>query len=267
MVAVDYNLRNRYGNWHRNSGASSATRPGTGQWQGGQADQAKRRVGRPARINRELIAEAAHEIGLADLTLRAVADRLGVSITGLYHHIEDKDDLMRLAAEYSSTRVPLPEDRGQHWALWLFEWAHYSRQVFVAEPGLLGQYLEGAISAEAIADKVDAMLGLMVRQGFSVQEAQAAFDLVNSTALGSAHCRPSARSAPPGPGGRRWPSTTGCWPSTTSPSSPTCGCCWPSGPPTPPPRFRDQLSTVLIGIAAERGEAWEPITALIDLEP
>ena len=151
-----------------------------------QEHQAKRRVGRPARINRQLIAEAAHEIGLADLTLRAVADRLGVSVTGLYHHIEDKDDLMRLAAEYSSTRVPLPEDRGQHWALWLFEWAHYSREVFVAEPGLLGQYLEGAISAEAIADKVDTMLGLMVRQGFTVPEAQAAFDLVNSTALGSA---------------------------------------------------------------------------------
>jgi len=124
--------------------------------------------------------------GWPDLTLRAVADKLGVSITGLYHHIADKDDLMRLAAEYSSTRVPLPEDRGQHWALWLLEWAAYSREAFVAEPGLLGQYLEGAISAEAIADKIDAMLGLMVRQGFSVSEAQAAFDLVNSTALGSA---------------------------------------------------------------------------------
>ena len=58
---------------------------------------ARRRVGRPARINRQLIAEAAGEIGLADLTLKAVADRLGVSVTGLYHHIADKDDLMRLS--------------------------------------------------------------------------------------------------------------------------------------------------------------------------
>ena len=146
----------------------------------------KRRVGRPARINRRLIAEAAHEIGLADLTLRAVADRLGVSVTGLYHHIDDKDDLMRLAAEYSANRVPLPEDHGQHWALWLLEWATYSYESFLAQPGLLGQYLEGAISAEAIADKVDTMLGLLIRQGFSVADASAAFDLVNSCAVGSA---------------------------------------------------------------------------------
>ena len=25
--------------------------------------------------------------------------------------------------------VPLPEDRGQHWALWLLEWARYNRHV------------------------------------------------------------------------------------------------------------------------------------------
>ena len=44
----------------------------------------------------------------------------------------------------------------------------YSHDAFLAQPGLLGQYLEGAISAEAIADNVDAILGLLVRQGFTV---------------------------------------------------------------------------------------------------
>ena len=223
-------------------------------------------MGRPARINRQLIAEAAHEIGLADLTLRAVADRLGVSITGLYHHIEDKDDLMRLAAEYSSTRVPLPEDRGQHWALWLFEWARYSRQVFVAEPGLLGQYLAGAISAEAIADKVDAMLGLMVRQGFTVQEAQAAFDLVNSTALGSAvQAIREDRAAHAG----RAPLAEHHRVLAQHDESelPYLRLLLAEQATSQPPRFRDQLGTVLIGIAARRGEPWEPIAALIELEP
>ncbi|HEY5154420.1 MAG TPA: TetR/AcrR family transcriptional regulator C-terminal domain-containing protein [Acidimicrobiales bacterium] len=223
-------------------------------------------MGRPARINRQLIAEAAHEIGLADLTLRAVADKLGVSITGLYHHIEDKDDLMRLAAEYSSTRVPLPEDRGQHWALWLAEWARYSRQVFVAEPGLLGQYLEGAISAEAIADKVDAMLGLMVRQGFSVQEAQAAFDLVNSAALGSAI--QAIREERAARAGRAPLAEHHRVLALHDPAElPYLRLLLAERSAHPAPRFRDQLSTVLIGIATERGEAWEPIAAMIELEP
>lgn len=143
-------------------------------------------MGRPARIDRAAIAAAASEIGLDDLTLRAVADRLGVSITGLYHHIEDKDDLMRLAAEHVATRSTVPEDRGQHWAVWLFEWAVHSRDGFLAEPGLIGQYLEGAISAEVVADKFDTALGVLVRQGFTVREAQAAFELVSSLVVGSA---------------------------------------------------------------------------------
>ncbi len=142
----------------------------------------------------------------------------------------------------------------------------YSRQVFVAEPGLLGQYLDGAISAEAIADKVDAMLGLMVRQGFTVQEAQAAFDLVNSTALGSAvQAIREDRAARAG----RAPLAEHhrVLAQHDDPNCPTCGCCWPSRPPARRPRFRDQLTTVLIGIAARRGEPWEPLTTLLDLEP
>ncbi len=145
-----------------------------------------RRLGRPPRISREMIAEAAHELGLDGLTLRAVADHLGVSIAALYHHVSGKDDLLRLAAELSATRVPLPEDRGQHWALWLHEWATYNRDAFIAQPGLLSQYLEGAISAEAIAGNVDTILGLLVRQGFTILEANAAYELVTSCALGTA---------------------------------------------------------------------------------
>ena len=145
-----------------------------------------RPVGRPPRINRLMIAEAAHDIGLEGLTLRAVADHLGVSIAALYHHVKSKDDLLRVAAEYSASRVPLPVDRGQHWAVWLYEWAVYNRDVFLARPGLLARYLEGAISAEAIAGSIDTIIGRLVDQGFDVLEANEANELVTSCALGTA---------------------------------------------------------------------------------
>jgi AcrR family transcriptional regulator len=151
------------------------------------SEQAGRRPrGRPARINRQMIARAAHERGLDGLTLRDVADQLGVSIGSLYHHVSSKDELLRLAAEYTAARVPLPEDRGQHWAVWLYEWAVYNREVFLDQPGLLAQYLEGAIPAEAIAGNVERILGVLVREGFSVTEANEAYELVTSCALGSA---------------------------------------------------------------------------------
>jgi AcrR family transcriptional regulator len=143
------------------------------------------KAGRPPRINRQMIAEAAHERGLDGLTLRDVADHLGVSIAALYHHVSSKDDLMRLAAEYSAARVPLPVDCGQHWAVWLYEWAEYNRSAFLAQPGLLAQYLDGAIPVDVFAGRVDGALGALVRQGFTIVAANDAYELVTSCSLGT----------------------------------------------------------------------------------
>jgi len=150
------------------------------------APEASGRVGagRPPKINREMIAEAAHEIGLDGLTLKAVADHLGVTTAALYHHVANKDDLMRAAAEHSARVVPLPVDHGQDWAQWLLEWANYNRDVFTSRPGLLAQYMEGAIPLEATLRNLEVILSVLVREGFTVAEANEAYSLVSSCALG-----------------------------------------------------------------------------------
>jgi AcrR family transcriptional regulator len=145
-----------------------------------------RRAGRPPRISRAAIASAAHEIGLRDLTLRSVADHLGVSIPALYHHVEGKEDLLRLAAEHAMASRTVPVDSGQHWARWLFEWAAHNRRSFAADPGLLDQYLSGAISVDTIVDNEEAVIAVLVRQGFGRREALASFSLVSSLAIGAA---------------------------------------------------------------------------------
>lgn len=144
------------------------------------------RRGRPPRISRDGIAAAAVEVGLSDLTLRAVADHLGVSIAALYHHVDGKDDLMRLAAEHSLTQRRFPEDHGQHWAVWLLEWGRYTRDAFIADPAVLEQFMDGAISPESIAQSSEAVLRVLVAQGFSVAEAVDAWALTSEAALGSA---------------------------------------------------------------------------------
>src|SRR3954454_12890200 len=90
-------------------------------------DGAPRPVGRPARIDRDAIARAVLEIGFDDATMKRVAEHLGVSVPGLYYYVRGRDDLLRVAAEYSLAQTVVPEDRGQHWALWLREWAEYMR--------------------------------------------------------------------------------------------------------------------------------------------
>ena len=150
------------------------------------AESTRRPVGRPPRISREQIAVAANEVGLEGLTLKALADHLGVSIAALYHHVSSKDEVIRLAAELSALRLPRPEDRGQHWAEWLLEWARYIRDAFVHEPALVGQYLDGGITAEVMIGNLDRIMGLLLREGFSAIEAMTAFDAVSGFALGTA---------------------------------------------------------------------------------
>jgi AcrR family transcriptional regulator len=150
------------------------------------ADGTKRPLGRPPKVSRGEIVEAACSISLSDLTLKAVADELGVSVAALYYHIDSKDDLLRLVAEYWASQSPTPRDRGQHWTIWLLEWAVHSRNAFLVEPGLLAQYLDGAVSHEAIAENLDRILGGLVGRGFAIREAQHAYAMVSTLAVGSA---------------------------------------------------------------------------------
>jgi AcrR family transcriptional regulator len=221
------------------------------------------KVGRPPRINREMIAEAAHELGLDGLTLRDVADHLGVSIAALYHHVSSKDDLMRVAAELSATKVPLPEDRGQHWAVWLYEWATYNRDAFLAQPGLLAQFLEGAISAEAIAGNIDTILGPLVRHGFAVLDANAAFEAVSTCALGTAVSTIRQREADRA--GRPVLASQRQVLAQAGPDElPYLRQVLDAGTEEDDAAFHRRIATVLCGIAVRQGEDWPPIERLID---
>jgi len=145
---------------------------------------APRAVGRPPRINRSQIIDAANAVGLDRVTLKAVAAHLDVSIGALYHHFPSKDHLVRAAAEVAAGKIPLPADADQHWAEWLLEWGWYIRGAFASEPALLTQFTQGWLDPDAMARTVEPMLGLLVRQGFAPRDALVAYETVSSFALG-----------------------------------------------------------------------------------
>ncbi|MBM7411324.1 AcrR family transcriptional regulator [Clavibacter michiganensis] len=66
------------------------------------------RVGRPARVSRRLIAEAALEVGLSTLTLTSLANRLGVDHSTLYRHVASRDDIVLLACDTAIARMDWP---------------------------------------------------------------------------------------------------------------------------------------------------------------
>jgi AcrR family transcriptional regulator len=226
------------------------------------ADRAERRkVGRPARLDRTMIARAAFEVGLDRITMKAVAEHLGVSVPGLYHHVEGREDLMRLAAEYSASQIEVPVDHGQHWAEWLLEWAQYMHRAFVAQPELLNQFLHRAIGVERMVTHVDAMLALLLRHGFDPHDAMDAYVLVSQCALGAAltEIREAEGAREGRPDIVEYHRAIAMRPADELPSLRALA----STPRTSPrPTFEDRIVTVLVGIAVRRGERWDDIVRL-----
>ncbi|MGW5728826.1 TetR/AcrR family transcriptional regulator [Nocardia beijingensis] len=71
------------------------------------------RTGRPARISRAEILAAADSVieaeGVAKLTMRRLATELGCTPMALYHHVRDKEDLLRLLLNEYADQVVWPD--------------------------------------------------------------------------------------------------------------------------------------------------------------
>ena len=192
--------------------------------------------------------------------MKAVADRLGVSVPGLYHHVGSRDDLVRLAAEYAASHIEIPRDRGQHWSVWLLEWAQYVRAAMTSLPDLLGQFLSGSIGMDRMVDHLDAVIALMSAQGFSPSEAIEAFRLVSAASLGVAVGE--IREAREAEAGRSSVAEYHRLLAGRQGHELRAIRRLVGGPEQLAPPFEEQIRTVLVGIAARRGEPWEQLPAL-----
>lgn len=220
-----------------------------------------RKAGRPARIDRAAIARVAGDLAPEDLSIRSVADELGVSVAALYHYVNGREELMLLAAEQSAARIPLPEDRDQHWSVWLFEWSNYARRAFVAQPALLGQFTEGGIGLDKMVEHIDTALGLCVRQGFTEQEALDAYYLISGFALGAAI--KEIRSKMILETGRTLDVEYRLLLSSTGPGELVHLRRLVDSGVSAEAEFLEEVSTALAGIAVRRGEDWQHVVHLV----
>ncbi|MEV4352913.1 TetR/AcrR family transcriptional regulator C-terminal domain-containing protein [Nonomuraea sp. NPDC049625] len=92
-------------------------------------------------MTRERIVRAAVEIadaeGLSELTMRGLADRLGMATMSLYRHVAGKDDLVLLMVEAVIDEFPLPVERPEGWRARLevsarLQWAGYRAHPWMA---------------------------------------------------------------------------------------------------------------------------------------
>lgn len=143
-------------------------------------------VGRPARIDSQAIFDAALELGLDQLTMRAVADQLGVSISTLYQYVKNRSELVRLAALHQARARTPPENAGQHWAELATQYAQDLLDTLVGEPQLIIELMGGGLETAFEADILEHFLTAMHAHGFEAEDGVRLYRSISMVTLGGA---------------------------------------------------------------------------------
>jgi AcrR family transcriptional regulator len=144
------------------------------------------RVGRPPRVSAQAIIKAAAEIGLENVTLKQVADRLGVGVATLYRHVSSRDEMVRLAAFQITLKRALPDSGSAHWSELATRYAESLFESFLAEPQLIGELLKGRLGPHAEVDILEQFLAAMEPHGFDSVQAAQLFHALGMITIGAA---------------------------------------------------------------------------------
>ncbi len=126
-----------------------------------------RHVGRPRVISRERILLACAEIGLEHLTVKAVADRLGVTRAALYNHVGSSDELRRLAAAATVETFHFDDIQSGDWESWLGHFAKELRSWHLANAPA-GPYIPATeVAAVGGIPALEQVLEVLAGAGFS----------------------------------------------------------------------------------------------------
>ncbi|MEW9529416.1 TetR/AcrR family transcriptional regulator C-terminal domain-containing protein [Microbispora sp. NPDC049125] len=144
------------------------------------------------------------QVGLDGLSLRRLAEELGVRAPALYRHFSGKEDLLRAMAdsmfdaEMGALDRPAP---GDDWAGWLVARSRAIRRALLShrDGGRLKEHMHEPVGQWP---GLELLLQMMEEAGFPVEEAMAAISALGHQILGSVIAQQEAErlTEPPGEG-------------------------------------------------------------------
>ncbi|MET0269523.1 MAG: TetR family transcriptional regulator [Sphingomonas sp.] len=148
-------------------------------------DPSARSVGRPRRLTLERLLDTAIDMGLAEVSMKDLAARLGVGIATLYRYVENRDGLIRLASGRRAVRAT-PADIGQDWATLVRDYAAALFSSVGREPALVVGFLEARWGIAVELEFVDGFLGALAGRGVPADEAMRLYRAMAKIVLGAA---------------------------------------------------------------------------------
>jgi AcrR family transcriptional regulator len=151
---------------------------------------------RPARIDRDTVLDAtlalADEQGLAAVSMRAVAARLGVTPMALYRHVGDKSQLLDGLVEQLLLELPLP-DSTLHWQERLDALAAAMRATAHRHPRVFPLLLQRPATTQGAVRARDAVYGALRDAGIDESTIPRVERLLSTFVLGFAASEAAGR--------------------------------------------------------------------------
>lgn len=126
------------------------------------------------------------ELGLAGLTTRKLATRLGVSGPSLYNHFANMDELADAAVDVMLQKVDVSIFRSTNWRTALPIWARNYWQVLHHHPNLVPLMARGPANRPAQLRLADAFYGSLIDGGWPKRQATEVAIAVRNYISGSA---------------------------------------------------------------------------------
>jgi AcrR family transcriptional regulator len=142
-----------------------------------------------ARLSRERVLRAAVAVadagGIGSLTIRSLAQQLGVKPMSVYHHVANKEEILDGIVDIVFGEIDLPSVGGD-WRSEMHRRATSARGVLRRHPWAIGLLETRTSPGPATLRHHDAVLGTLRGAGFSVEMTAHAYALIDSYVYGFA---------------------------------------------------------------------------------
>ncbi len=143
----------------------------------------------PRVLTREQIAEAAlrlaDQTGVERLTMRALADELGVGTMTLYSYVRSRDDLLDLMVDTATEPVAATPIEG-HWTEQIVTLFSALHEVLTKHPGLVRARMTRPFNSPGVMRLAERALSVLQAAGMDRQEAARAYRTLYLFTLGCA---------------------------------------------------------------------------------
>jgi AcrR family transcriptional regulator len=123
--------------------------------------------------------------GVRSLSMRKLAQRLGVEAMSLYHHVANKDDILDGIVDVVFSEIDLPSSEVE-WKAAMRQRAISAREALLRHPWATGLMESRSTPGPATLRHHDAVLGILRTAGFSIELAAHAFSVLDSYIYGFA---------------------------------------------------------------------------------